>query len=727
MTPTGTRWPLLLGRRAFRLLATGPAALLFFAAVSLTITLAGPDLPGGSVLWVIGLVGSVLTLALSLSPFALVFFIAAIVRAIRRAVAMRACDLHLDAEGLQVVGGPAHGYKARWVELRHDGAVGMTAEGLRVHRADGMTLTVPAHGDAEERASLEALAATLGAHAAAVGAAGSTGTAASAPRRGPPGTLTCTGCGASLAPADRPTTHCGYCGAEHRVPEEIAAKVRATREVAEARRRDERLIASLARQPGARAANVAVFAGGLLMLPLTAVTMVSSGGMALLIGQETGMPRLAGLGLICCGLALGVLALVRRALADRRAVRALTLGFAPVEPARPGEPPACRVCFGPLPEPASGAWLVRCIYCGANHVSVADLRIEASIVQRFAHGDRDPDAALAPCRAARRRARIGGAVALALIAGGAGWLAAQPPPVQRAPGAVRLPFAPEHRLTFGAPTAGPGAVRVERVADLGDAQAVLLPNAGGGVDAIIVEEAGARRVRDPRGVVGPEEGERWPVGHRYAATREGGALIAGAGGVIERSPDGATRKRYGQGWLDDELSLDVAALPDGGFLVVTRASRKGHFRLRRAGKDGGAERILEDARYPAVAPDGRRLAMSVLVDDHMQLAAGEVDDPESLRVITQGEVEAILPAWSPDGSRVAFLSGRVNDPVRFTVREGEGNLWAARPDGTGAVRLTTGADLREVAPVWTGQGIFVLGRSVGLKGARTEVWRVDPR
>lgn len=98
----------------------------------------------------------------------------------------------------------------------------------------------------------------------------------------------------------------------------------------------------------------------------------------------------------------------------------------------------------------------------------------------------------------------------------------------------------------------------------------------------------------------------------------------------------------------------------------------------------------------------------------------------------QGWLEDALSldvAALPDGGLLAFLSGRVSDPIRFTVREGETSLWVIRPDGGGgAVRLTAGADLREVAPVWTGQGIFVIGRSLDRAGAaHTEVWRVDPR
>ena len=71
MRGANLRQPLLVGVRAYRLLVTVPAWVLFGAAVSFVLALAGPDLPlpGAAIA---GKVGAALSLALCISPLALV-------------------------------------------------------------------------------------------------------------------------------------------------------------------------------------------------------------------------------------------------------------------------------------------------------------------------------------------------------------------------------------------------------------------------------------------------------------------------------------------------------------------------------------------------------------------------------------------------------------------------------------------------------------------------------
>jgi tricorn protease len=53
-----------------------------------------------------------------------------------------------------------------------------------------------------------------------------------------------------------------------------------------------------------------------------------------------------------------------------------------------------------------------------------------------------------------------------------------------------------------------------------------------------------------------------------------------------------------------------------------------------------------------------------------------------------------FPRWSPDGSRVAFISDR----------SGEEEVWVAAQDGMSAEQLTTGGSAMRYAPEWSGDG-----------------------
>jgi hypothetical protein len=177
------RQPLLVGMRAYRLLVTVPAWVLFACSISFLLALAGPDLPlpGAAIA---GKIGSALSLALCISPIALVFVAVFLQRRIRQAIATRACDLVLSGDQLRVAGGQDNGFTASLTELGPDRVRFSPAE-LTVHRPDGWRLRVPVPPDPDERASREALATVLGATALARVQGGT------APDREPPNLIRC--------------------------------------------------------------------------------------------------------------------------------------------------------------------------------------------------------------------------------------------------------------------------------------------------------------------------------------------------------------------------------------------------------------------------------------------------------------------------------------------------------------------------------------------------------
>src|SRR3989442_412907 len=94
------------------------------------------------------------------------------------------------------------------------------------------------------------------------------------------------------------------------------------------------------------------------------------------------------------------------------------------------------------------------------------------------------------------------------------------------------------------------------------------------------------------------------------------------------------------------------------------------------------------ARITAAAPGGKRAAVGVFVQGEIvlassrsgrfQLYAAERSNLAQLRKVTEDTTAATEPAFSPDGSRLAFVS----------TRDGQPEIYIMDADGTDAARLT---------------------------------------
>ncbi len=121
-----------------------------------------------------------------------------------------------------------------------------------------------------------------------------------------------------------------------------------------------------------------------------------------------------------------------------------------------------------------------------------------------------------------------------------------------------------------------------------------------------------------------------------------------------------------------------------------------------------------------------RHPLAQLLDERWQVVIAPLSDLDGRRLVTRGRGHTAFPTWSPDGKRLAFLTRTVRDSTYFNKRYGEAHLWVADLAGE-AVQLTGGASLVSSPPVWTAEGIWVLGRAMGEADVATQVWRVVPR
>lgn len=190
------------------------------------------------------------------------------------------------------------------------------------------------------------------------------------PRRGPTTLLACSGCGAWLPIADTHEVTCAYCEARTIVPAELRLKLTTARRLAKDDHRRERVLRKLLDQPGARSTNI--------LLAATLAVLIS-GVVAVAIGVSEGQRRLAEFAMVP-GIALALLCRIR--IADRAALRVVSLGYAALGPSRPGAHFACRCCEAPLPSVDTIS--IACLYCHAENIVGIDLgrRVVASRAQQ---------------------------------------------------------------------------------------------------------------------------------------------------------------------------------------------------------------------------------------------------------------------------------------------------------------------------------------------------------
>jgi len=95
---------------------------------------------------------------------------------------------------------------------------------------------------------------------------------------------------------------------------------------------------------------------------------------------------------------------------------------------------------------------------------------------------------------------------------------------------------------------------------------------------------------------------------------------------------------------------------------------------------------------PAWSPDGTRIAFSTDRDGNREIYVTDADGSNAVR-LTNDAGEDYEPAWSRDGLRIAFVSDRTGDPEIFSINA----------DGSNVLRLTT-SDAQEAAPSWSSDG-----------------------
>ena len=180
--------------------------------------------------------------------------------------------------------------------------------------------------------------------------------------------------------------------------------------------------------------------------------------------------------------------------------------------------------------------------------------------------------------------------------------------------------------------------------------------------------------------------------------------------VIRDLDDGEERTLISQRLRRRFTSVALPAWsPDGESILYTgfRLDRSFHFRssIYTVPAEGGTARLLRrDAYFPAFSPDGSRIAFISIADRngetcgsdecsyHGELYVMDADGANAVR-LTRNKGDDMAPSWSPDGSRITFNSNR-NYPDGFGPE-----LYSIEPNGDCLTWLTNGT-ASSATPGW---------------------------
>lgn len=146
-----------------------------------------------------------------------------------------------------------------------------------------------------------------------------------------------------------------------------------------------------------------------------------------------------------------------------------------------------------------------------------------------------------------------------------------------------------------------------------------------------------------------------------------------------------------------------------------------------ANLDGTGEKKIADGVFPAISPDGTRVAFNTVEKTDLtyvrHMAVAEIATGKITIFKEVPSDNSYYPAWSPDGKRILF-----------TLRQDE--LWhlgLINPDGTDFHILKKGIqdEVTRYSPVWArdGQSVFCQDMTniyrLGLDGAVLKQWEIE--
>ena len=132
----------------------------------------------------------------------------------------------------------------------------------------------------------------------------------------------------------------------------------------------------------------------------------------------------------------------------------------------------------------------------------------------------------------------------------------------------------------------------------------------------------------------------------------------------------------------DDPEYDAVPAPDGGSLLFAFdmvSPNQGDIDIARWTIDGGKFEPLivtgdklSHEEWPALSPDGKRIAYTSTRHDNQELYIADRDEKKTIRLTNDPALDA-HPALSPDGNSIAFATSRWGDlEIALIQRDGDG-------------------------------------------------------
>jgi hypothetical protein len=182
-------------------------------------------------------------------------------------------------------------------------------------------------------------------------------------------------------------------------------------------------------------------------------------------------------------------------------------------------------------------------------------------------------------------------------------------------------------------------------------------------------------------------------------TADGSRLLVD--GIYSMNPDGSDRTFV-------TLGGRPAPSPDGTKLAFIKVPPEGgNYEIYVMNTGGGGETRLTNSpgndEWPAWSPDGSEIAFTsdrAHADGSYEVFKMNADGTGVVQVTNSPPTKSAMRAdWSPDGTRLAYMSN---------AEDGNWDIWVINRDGTGPTNLTHAPHVPEHMPYWSPDGTKIL-------------------